>query len=240
MAAIQSLTATMLTQWQRHALLSNNLANVATPAYKRDDLALTPSSPAATAVAANGRTVPADTQAMFAFTDFSAGPIHQTGRGLDVALDGRGFFAVQTPNGVRYTRAGNFSVSADGYLMTANGQQVLGDAGPIIVGNARATVTPDGVVRDGDRVLGTLRVNDFDDLTRLVKDGGNVYRADAEQTPTAAKGCRTVGGALESANVNPVETMVGMIDLLRTYEAAQRAIQAVDETNRQANDLGRI
>jgi len=240
---IQSLVPTMQAQWHRHEVLANNLANVSTTGFKQDDLMLTPvgaqPSPGASAVPGMA---PVGLQALAQWTDFSQGPVRETGRGLDVALNGPGFFVVQTPQGSRYTRAGAFAVSREGYLVTASGFQVLGQGGPITIRSSQVSVSAQGEVQDGGRTVDTLRVVDFGKPYRLTKEGDGLFvPADPTVAPGRAEGYQVVGGAVEESNVNPVRTMVEMIEMLRRYETAQRAIQAEDETNKYAaNDMGRV
>ena len=125
MTGIQSLVATMQVQWQRHEVLANNLANLSTPGFKQDDLAPLPDGPGATAIGpAGGSAPPAGIQGMVQWTDYSQGALRETGRNLDVALNGPGFLVVDTPNGPRYTRAGALSVGSSGTLITVTGSPV--------------------------------------------------------------------------------------------------------------------
>jgi flagellar basal-body rod protein FlgG len=242
MTGIQSLVATMQAQWQRHEVLANNLANLSTPGFKADDLAVAPDqNPAALSPSALSGVAPTG-HGVVQWTDYSQGPLRETGRNLDVALNGPGFLAVQTPGGVRYTRAGVFAVSREGQLVTSTGFPVLGEKGPIALGATRVTVTDKGeILQDGNRI-DTLRVVDFPRPYLLLKEGNGLFvPATAEVAPQTARDYEVVAGSLEGSNVNPVETMVGMIDVLRRYEAAQRAIQAVHEASRQATtDIGRV
>lgn len=234
MIGVQALVPHMLSQWQRHELLANNLANASTPGYKRDDLAKADSVPSTDLTAAG-------TRAMVQWTDFSQGPVRSTARSLDVALNGSGFFVVSAPEGLRYSRGGALAISRDGTLATAEGHPIMGDRGPILVGSGRVNIASNGDVTSDSGVVGTLRVVTFDKPYPLVKEGNGLFAAtDPSVNPQPATGHEVVGGALEGSNVNVVETMVGMIELLRSYEAAQKAIQSLDETNRQANDMGRV
>jgi flagellar basal-body rod protein FlgF len=233
----------MLTQWQRHETFANNLANVSTPAFKADDVTLTPADAmrVAAALPQAGVTTLGDA-AVVQWTDFAQGPVRQTGRALDVALEGPGFMAVDTPAGPRYTRAGALDVNREGYLVTASGQPVLGDGGPMLVGSTRVAITPAGQVEADGRPVGTLRLVEFGKNVRLLKQGSNLYApADPTATPQPARTTSVVGGALEASNVSAVGAMVNMIDVLRKYETAQRVIQAEDETTRRVtNDIGRV
>jgi flagellar basal-body rod protein FlgG len=240
MRAIESLVQSMQAQWHRHEVLANNLANVSTPGFKRDDTALLPAQIAAAATPANVLALPSG-GSFLQWTDFSQGAIQGTGRPLDVAINGPGFFVIDTPGGRRYTRAGGFGIGREGFLVGPDGAQVLGQRGPIPV-TGKVTVSASGEVEEGGRVIDTLMIVDFQRPYRLVKEGNGLFGpADSAVEPTAAKGYEIAGGALEGSNVGTVEAMVSMIDVLRTYEAAQRAMQAVEETNRQATaDIGKV
>ena len=243
MTGIQSLVSNMQAQWQRHDVLANNLANLSTPGFKKDDLAVIPGAPDVTASGAMGRNIlPIGDLAMVQWTDYSQGPLQETGRRLDVALNGPGFLVVQTPGGPRYTRAGALGVTRDGALVTATGFQVLGERGPITIRSDRVAITGRGEVTEDGRTIDTLRVVDFPKPYRLLKEGNGLFvPADAALSPQPAREYEVIAGSLEGSNVNSVETMVSMIELLRKYEAAQRAIQAVEEANRQATqDIGRV
>jgi len=243
MTQIGPLLSNMQAQWQRHEILANNLANLSTPGFKRDDLAFLPGAASEQDVAMTGADAAgAGMNGMRQWTDFSQGPLRDTGRTLDVALNGNGFFVVDTQNGPRYTRAGSFSVSPDGYLVTSGGLRVQGEQGPILVGSSRVRVTPRGEIYQDERRLGALRVADFPKPYGLLKEGNGLFApADPNVTAQAAREFEVTGGALEASNVNPVEMMVNMIDIFRNYEAAQRALQAVDEASRQAiTDIGKV
>lgn len=229
--------------WTRHQLLANNLANASTTGFKRDDLlrpAPAPWGPVPTAVgwwpAAGLPPAPE------AWTDFSQGALRETGRELDLALEGPGFFVIDTPAGPRYTRAGAFVLTRDGQLSTPEGFPVLGEAGPLTLRSPRPVVTGEGEVREGNAGVGRLRIVEFPPETRLRKVGGNLFAPDPEGvTPLPARAVRVAQGVLEAANVNPVEEMVGLISVLRAWEAYQRALQAMDETAREATEeLGRV
>lgn len=235
---IQSLSSGMQAQWYRHEVLANNLANVSTVGFKQDNLTLKEGA----AEPGPAGTTAAGVHSITQWTDFSQGPIHETDRPLDVALSGPGFFVVQTPGGPRYTRAGAFSVSPQGYLVSAGGFQVLGQGGPITVRSPKIRIGPQGDVQDDGQTVDTLRIVDFPKPYGLTKESRGLFvPADPTVAPVAATEIQVVGGALEESNVNAVRTMVEMIDMLRKYEAAQRAIQSEDDAARYAsNDMGRI
>ena len=241
MSQIESLVQHMQFQWMRHEVIANNLANAATPGFKRDDLALVPDTVAATTSSANIMPLPAG-GSVLQWTEFTQGHVQNTGRPLDVAINGTGFFVVQTPAGLRYTRAGGLNVTNDGLLVGPNNAPVLGRNGPMTLTTGRVHVGTNGEVFDDGRLVDTLRVVDFPKPYRFFKEGGGLF-APVDQTiePTPAAGFEIAGGALEASNVGTVQMMVSMIDVLRTYEASQRAMQAVEQANQLAtSDIGKV
>jgi len=174
--------------------------------------------------------------------DFRDGQIETTGRDLDVALDGRGFFEIETPQGVRYTRNGQFSRQPDGTLVTADGAAVLDDAGkPITLGVGAVSFEPDGTVRAGGVLAGKLKIVDFGDYVSLRREGG-YFRAEGNVAPTAApETSRVLGSALEASNVQLPERMVQLTEVSRAFEALQRGITTLmnDVDGRAISELGR-
>lgn len=159
------------------------------------------------------------------FHDFSAGPSELTKNPLDVAIDGGGFLAVQTPAGERYTRDGGLQINNQGQLVTAGGNPVLGTSGPIVFQptDKQINIAPDGnvTVIEGtgriDSVRGKLRIVSFADAQKLVKEGSNLYSAGqgAAAQPDIASKVRQ--GFIEKSNVNSVTEMSRMIEITRTY-----------------------
>jgi flagellar basal-body rod protein FlgG len=241
MSTIESLVQHMQFQWQRHEVIANNLANSATPGFKRDDIALVPDSVAASTRSANIQPLPAG-GSMLQWTDFTQGYIQTTGRNLDAAINGPGFFVVETPGGQRFTRAGTFSVTKDGLLVSSTGNAVLGRNGPMTLTSSRVHIGPTGEVYDNGQLVDTLRVVDFPKPYRFFKEGGGLFvPVDPAVESVPAQGFEIAGGAIEASNVSTVQTMVSMIDVLRTYEAAQRAMQAVEQANQMAtSDIGKV
>lgn len=174
--------------------------------------------------------------------DFRDGSMQTTNRDLDVALDGRGFFEIETAQGLRYTRNGQFSRRPDGTVVTADGDVVRGeDGGPIVVGQGAIAFEPDGSVRAGGVLAGKLKVVDFGDYVGLRREGGH-FRPEAGLTPTAPPATlRVRGGALESSNVQLPERMVQLTEVSRAFEALQRGITTLmnDVDGRAISELGR-
>ncbi len=169
--------------------------------------------------------------------DFSQGPLQRTEAPLDVAIDGPGFFAIQTPNGERYTRAGNFHLNPQGQLVTNNGHPVLGQGGPIVFepNDANIAIAADGTVSTptGDR--GKLRLVTFANPTQLTQQGDGLWSAPASQAPQVAQlTTRAVQGSLEKSNVHAVKEMNRMLEVTRSYTSISNMQQRTDELRRKA------
>lgn len=168
------------------------------------------------------------------------GPLNTTGRDLDFAIEGSGFFVVQTAGGTRYTRNGRFSVTDDGSLVTMEGSPVLGTNGPIKLGPGKLSVEVDGTIRNGETVAGKLSVVQFADPTQLARESGALFRAnEADATPAANPSVK--GGALEESNVSVVERVAELTNVTRTFEALQKALSVLinDIDGRAVDQLGR-
>jgi flagellar basal-body rod protein FlgF len=213
---------------------ANNVANQTTSGFKADHVAFREYLAAIDARASGdplvSLVVDPDT-----YTDFSAGGMEQSFRDLDFAIDGDGFFAVETASGVRYTRDGRFSVNAFGELVTRDGAQVL-DAGgsPILIDPEAGPVlaTPDGELQQNATPIAALGVYRFDDLRPLRKAGDNLFASASE--PAASIAPRVRQGFIETSNVNPVAAMTDMIEIMRAYEQAARLTETANELERQA------
>jgi flagellar basal-body rod protein FlgG len=226
-------------------VLANNLANVDTPGFKADVFTVIPSGPSPLdldgAASPTGSVEPGQTA-----LDVSPGVLKHTGNPLDLAIAGPGLFVVETRQELAYTRAGNFSRSADGFLVTPEGFRVLGANGPIRVPEQGVAVDARGRVSgiagaEAARVEGQLRVVLGPAPGSLVKVGANLYAPAAGAAPPRdLEEPVIVQGAVEASNVNVVRSMVEMLATLRAYEAYQKTIQAIDQTAGQAaGDLGR-
>jgi flagellar basal-body rod protein FlgF len=173
--------------------------------------------------------------------DFRPGVILPTGRDLDVALDGKGFFVVQTPGGPRYTRNGSFAQSADGTLVTTDGMPVLGESGPIKTGPGQVSVKGDGTVTVNRAPVGKLQVVDFADYTRLGREDGGRFSAPTGVSPTPAISTSVRDGALEQSNVSVAQRMASLMEVTRGFEALQRGVSLMsnDIDARAITELGR-
>ena len=158
--------------------------------------------------------------------DFRPGTIATTGRDLDVAIDGRGFFVIETPNGERYTRNGMFSRRADGLLTTAQGEPVLGESGEIKLGRGPVTIESDGTLKNGATVLGKLRIVEFEKDTDLVRETGARFKAIAGAAPQPSESS-LLGGALEQSNASVVDLMAKLTEVSRGFESLQRGVSTI-------------
>jgi flagellar basal body rod protein FlgG len=173
--------------------------------------------------------------------DFRNGSIANTGRDLDVALEGPGFFVVETATGPRYTRDGHFERSVDGTLVTDDGQVVLGDKGPITLGPGALQIDSDGTIRTGKTTAGRLQVVEFADPTTLMREGHSRFRASDPTSATAPTHTLIRAGALEKSNVSMVERIAELTEVSRTFEALQKGVSVLmnDIDGRAIQELGR-
>lgn len=228
---------------KRLQLIANNLANVNTVGYKMDCgrfKMINPSDlPAQTA--SNPADLAASRAHLFwntfsSYTDHSNGALQQTDNDFDLAIVGKGFFCVQGPDGEHYTRKGDFSLNADGVLVTRNGWPVLGTSGEIKIDStanphryAKFAVDDQGNVSVDGKSVDSLRIVDFADQKRLTKMGDTLFKATGVAA-NAVEDVRISQGFIETSNVDSVRMMTEMIEVLRGYESYQKVIQNADET----------
>jgi flagellar basal body rod protein FlgG len=172
--------------------------------------------------------------------DLAAGAMAPTGRDLDVGFDGPGFVTVSTPAGPRYTRNGHFTLSAERKLVTENGNAVQGTDGDITLGDGDVRIDEDGTVWAGASRAGKLAIVEFADPGGLVRDQGNLLRADG-QTPTASAQTSVRPGALEGSNVSVAERLAELTTVSRGFEALQKSISMLlnEVDGRAIESLGR-
>lgn len=175
--------------------------------------------------------------------DFGQGSLEQTGRSLDVAIEGEGaFFTVQDGNGDAYTRDGAFTLDPEGRLVTEAGLSVMGDGGEIILDTSKGEVAiaQDGTISQAGQPVGRLAVVRFDALAVLEKGGDGLYRNRSNSQPTDATDVQIRQGMLEGSNVNPLLEITNLIEIQRAYESVSRMIEnAHDLSRRSVERLGR-
>jgi len=232
----------LLVQEACHDTIATNLANVSTPGYRR---AVTSVESFPALVSRAGQAASSAAQAVPHLsvrqtTDFAPGAAQPTGNPCDLALDGPGFFAVQTSTGEAYTRGGAFTLDNEGYIATSGGRRLLGNNGAIKVTGRGWNVSPRGEVICDGAVTDRVRVVDFAAGTALSRLGDNLLSA-GQAAPAVKENVSIRQGYIEGSNVNAVSEMVNMIAALRAFEANQKMVQAMDQTlDRAVNEVGRV
>jgi flagellar basal-body rod protein FlgF len=228
---------------KRMDIISNNLANVNTPGFKKDKMNFESmlNGPVNPPAFPEGTTADPLLQKDNIYIDYSQGPVAQTGNAFDLAIDGDGFFVVNTPTGQAYTRQGNFRMSADGTLVTVDGYPVMGQGGVIKIQGSKVDVDAKGVVSVDGNPAGTISIMDFPKPYNLEKGAGALFTATNSQTPTQAAKAEIRQGYLEGSNVETIGEMVQMIETNRYFEACSKVIKGYDDMAAKATtDLGRL
>ena len=213
---------TLLNHEQRLNQVTNNLANVDTPGFKKETVTFDEMLYQATSSRQRVG------KALRINTVHQQGVMQKTDAPLDLAIAGDGFFRVETPAGIRYTRAGNFQRNNEGLLVTANGYPVLSESGPITLTGNRFDVARDGSISVDGAQSGRLTVVKADPQA-LKKEGENLFRLEDGGVEETSPNFQLMQGHLEKSNVNTVTEMTEMIDLYRAYEGQQKIIRAVDD-----------
>jgi flagellar basal body rod protein FlgG len=215
-------------------LLANNIANASTGGYKADrefySLYVAPEA------AGNE---PSSTMPLIErpWVDHSQGVLHSTGNPLDVALSGKGFFAVNGPAGPLYTRNGNFRLASDGRLTSSDGYPVRDSSGQAITLNATRPldISNDGTLMQDGVFAGKLEIVDFTSTAGLSKQGGNYFRVtDPAVRPGAISGTTVEQGQLEASNTGSAEGAVRLVSVMRQFEMLQKAVSLGAEMNKKA------
>jgi len=243
----------MNVQSKRLDVISNDLANAGTTGYKKDKVSvstfkeeyvkrLDDSQNFIPNEARIGK-ITYGAKVDEVFTDFTQGSIRATSNDTDVAIQGDGFFVVETPNGPAYTRDGSFLVDGEGNLVTSEGYQVMGEDGPISFGEdyfssgAKIVIQNNGMLYLGGEYIDTLDIAAFEDSKALTKLDDNLYTSNGNRTEFTGS---VIQNYLEVSNVNTVDAMVDMITVARAYETNQKMIQTLDSVlDKAVNELGR-
>ncbi|MGA3039993.1 MAG: flagellar basal-body rod protein FlgF [Bryobacteraceae bacterium] len=223
----------MQARMQSLDMLANNLANTETGGYKtdREFYNLYISAEAGGAENGSAAALPVVERP---WTDFAQGALRSTGSSSDLALSGKGFFAVDGPSGSLFTRNGNFRVSPAGSLVTAEGYPVrtVSGAALTIQPSGALEVSPDGTVSQNGQTLDRLELADFPDSSSLVKQGASYFRSAVASQP--ATGAQVEQGKLESSNVGASESAVRLVAVMRQFEMLQKAATLGSQMNREA------
>ncbi len=216
---------------------ANNIANMNTPGYRTERMLFSDYLVQQNRTGAPQGDRPLQyVQDRATYRDTEAGPITQTGNPLDIAIKGDEFFAVDTPSGERYTRAGHFTLNQDRQIVDVDGNAVLGASGqPITIpeGTGNIAITADGTVSTENGTVGKLRIVGFDRLENLRVEGSRNYRADGVEA-TQVDTPHLVQGAIEESNVKPVIEITQLIDAQREFEMA---VQFVDKEGERLSSI---
>jgi flagellar basal-body rod protein FlgF len=248
-------------QLKKLDVLSNNIANISTQGFKRDMLVYEEKKPPFPQTPLIGFDVKnlnpfhgsdqavSYVQVTQSLTDFAQGSLIKTDSPLDVALEGEGFFVVDTPLGTRYTRNGNFHLDGLGQLVDQKGNMIMSRSEePILIpfGTKQVSINQDGTVFGGidiePEALGQLKIVNFNNPQSLKKEGEGFYKiSDSSVKEILANDAKVLQGFTETSNASAIHEMTQMIETVRQLEAYQKVIQSIDEVDDQSvNSLGRV
>jgi len=222
--------------------ITNNLANVNTVGFKRDQVSfeslLRDANQNEKAAGINY------TRIGEIATDFSPGPMRVTGNTFDLAISGEGFFKVAANGETYYTRQGNFTLGPGGILQTADGFALLDEGGnPITLpedGTGSVSISGNGEIVAGNTSAGQIGLFEVDDIASMQKAGNGLFRLDPPAVSRPAESSQIVQGSLEMSNVNTIEEMAHMIDSMRKFELFHQAIKRYDTLDAKQPELGTL
>jgi flagellar basal-body rod protein FlgF len=222
-AAMYKALSGAVVQMRRLEIAAQDLANVNTSGYKGQRLAFNEvlASRLAGAERSGGFVAVGEM-----LTNLAPGEIQGTGSSFHLALEGDGYFVLQTPRGERYTRHGSFTMAADGTVITPQGDALLSAGGPFQI-TGKMEIADDGTISSSEGEVGKLRIVRFVNPREVVKEGANLFRTDpANVRETSA--VRVSQGSLEQSNVSTVDNMTALIAINRQFEAYQRVMKLMD------------
>jgi flagellar basal-body rod protein FlgG len=244
-----------MAQEDRLEVLAHNLANVATIGFKADiplfdviSSSPAPSVPGTPPPRSLAPSPPAlsleGSYVTFAGvkTDMSQGEFRHTGNPLDLAINGKGWFSIDTSRGIRYTRKGNFTLNPEGQLVTQDGWPVLGTRGTITIEGKDIRIDPGGIITVDGHETGQLKIVEAPGDDAFQKEDSSLFAPKPGVEPVEREAHMDVKqGFLELSNVNPIKGMTALIDVMRAYESYQKVLQTFGETaSRAINDVGRL
>ncbi len=212
----------MMGQLDRNSVVANNLANVNSNGYKRDVMF-------SELLKSNQKTSVKN----HVVTDFSQGDLNQTNNPLDLAISGEGYFTIDDGDKFLYTRDGHFTRGAEGYMQTTGGLRVMGQSGWINLGLGAETVGDIRINQKGnvfvdDELIDTLEISSFEQSSQLEKIGGNLFQAQSGVYENRVEDPVILQGKIEGSNVQAVHEMVELIELQRSFQTSQKALQTLD------------
>jgi len=227
-----------LASYRSMDVIANNMANINTPAYKRESMKfeeyVQQSRPAE---GETGTQRISFVQDKGTLRDLTQGALTHTGAPFDMAISGKGYFTIQTPNGdTRYTRNGHFTLDGNGQVVTEDGGVLQADGGPVTVTNDDGDIhiAQDGTITGARGQLGKIKLVTFNDEAALKKEGASLYST--TQQPNAVETPVIAQGSLEESNVQPVLEISHMLDVMRAYQTTANLTQSQEELKRNAID----
>lgn len=247
----------MLNEQYRMDIMANNLANADTTGFKKEgstsqaysevmavkikDLTENPNTPRRLGNMSLGVKI-GET-----FTDFSQGSLRDTGNTYDIALGGNGFFNIEFTSksgetSTKYTRDGGFTITKEGYLVTKDGDYVLGENGRIQLSTTAGSTVFDrnGDIYQDDRLVASLKISDFEDTDYLTHYGETMWDTKEGAVEIDVEDPDVRQGYLEMSNANVVKEMVNMITISRQYESNQKMLTTFDETLEKTMTLSKL
>jgi flagellar basal-body rod protein FlgF len=215
--------------------VANNVANASTPGFKSEHLYYAMKGRAAQE---NSRVDLGPTSTKI---DFAQGTLNRTGNKFDLAIEGDGFFTIQTKNGIAYTRNGNFILNKNNEIITHAGDYVLGESGKIVISGESVVIDSDGSIQVDGSVAGKLRITAFSNPGDVSRAAAGQYMDSGKAGPKKANNYSMASGYLEMSNVNAVKEMVDMMDIQRTFETYQKIILTMSDFDKiSTNRIGKL
>lgn len=237
----------MISRMAQLEVVTNNLANISTSGFKRDNVFVNALKEKLTFYEEGGERIESHYPTSSLSGDFTQGNLVETNRPLDVAISGEGFFIVETPQGEAYTRNGKFTMNAGNILTTFDGQIVLGEGGPIEIDNQQKSpneilINESGEIYLDGNLIDKLQIVAPEDPQKLMKKGANLFQfANASSGMQPVESASVKQGFIEDSNVNPVVEMIRMMEILQQFEMEQKVIRTQDDLLGQAADqIGRL
>jgi flagellar basal-body rod protein FlgF len=239
MDTINAIILSRLSAQQRAMdVTADNLANMSTPGYRGERMLFTDWLWRQQGTAApKGDRMLAYTQDRATYREQAEGTVTQTGNPLDIAISGDGYFTVQTAQGTRLTRAGRFTLQADGTIADEAGNALLDtNSAPLKVAptDTNLSISADGAISSQNGAIGKIAVVRPNDANRMTAEGGRLLRADVPTTPVAAP--KLIQGAVEDSNVQPIAELVRMMDTERSFQFATQFIESEGQRHQTAID----
>ncbi len=230
----------MFTNAFKQEAIANNLANSGTIGYKKDGIFAEAVSKAEQKYLPKDYDWEAPIKERH-IIDMTQSSFRKTDMPLDLSIEGEGFFTIETENGIKYTRDGSFRLDPSGALVTANGDKVLSDSGPIILDTNNPSIDVEGNIETNGETLAKIKIVKFNNPENLVKAGNTEFTAPDGIEPQTATDYNVRQGYLEESNSSALNQMVDMITSFREFEIKQKMVQILDGVaQRSINNLGNI